>query len=310
MAAAAVSSRHGLALLLGTTGVVAFSVTLPATRAAVPYLGGTFVGLGRAVVAAVLAAIVLAVMRERLPERRHWGGLAVVALGVVVGFPLLSAIALQSLPSAHSAVVIGLLPAATAVMAVLRAHERPSLTFWAGCTAGVVAVLIFAAVQGAGRPRPGDALLLGAVVLGALGYAEGGRISREIGGWRVISWALILSAPLLVVPTAIAARDIAAPVPAAAWLGFAYVSAISMYLGFFAWYRGLALGGVARIGQIQLIQPVLTLVWSVLLLGEHVNALTVVAALLVLASAAVAQRTRAGDQSGGSPSSSRSATIS
>src|SRR5579872_4962628 len=284
--------RDRTAILLGFLGVLAFSVTLPATRAAVPTLGGTFVGLGRAVVAAAF----LLLQRERIPDRRHWPGLAVTALGVVVGFPLLSAIALQSLPSAHSAVVVGLLPAATAVMAVVRAHERPSLAFWLGCAAGVVSVLLFAAVQGAGRPQFGDLLLFGAVVLGALGYAEGARISRELGGARVISWALILSAPFLIVPTLLAARDIHGPVPAQAWLGFVYVAAVSMFLGFFAWYKGLALGGVARIGQIQLIQPVLTLAWSVILLGERVNAATVLAALLVLASAAITQRTRQAQQ--------------
>lgn len=158
---------------MGGLGVLSFSFTLPTTRLAVPFLGGTFVGLGRAVVAAILALLVLLIRREPLPERRHWFGLVMVAIGVVIGFPLFSALALQSLPASHGAVVVGLLPAATAVMAVLRAGERPSRGFWLSCIGGVLAVMIFAIVQGAGRPQPADLLLLLAVLFGALGYAEG-----------------------------------------------------------------------------------------------------------------------------------------
>ncbi len=279
-------------VLLGGLGVLCFSLTLPATRAADPAFGGIVVGLGRALVAAALAGLLLGVRGERPPARRHWPGLALVAVGVVVGFPLCSALALQHLPAAHGAVVTGLLPAATAVMAVLRADERPPRAFWGGVVAGVVAVLIFAVAQGAGRPQAADMLLLAAVALGALGYAEGGRLARELGGWRVICWALLLAAPFLVLPVALSLPRHGAAIPPGAWLGFAYVSCVSMFLGFFAWYRGLALGGVARIGQIQLLQPVLTLGWSAALLGERITPLTVLAALLVIGSATVSQRTR------------------
>ncbi len=282
---------HGTeGLIFGLIGVVCFSLTLPAARAAVPDLGSIVVGLGRALVAALLAGILLWVKRERLPERHHWRGLALVALGVVVGFPLLSSLALAHLPAAHSAVVVGLLPAATAVMAVLRTEERPPRLFWVSCAVGVAAVLLFAASEGAGLPQGDDLLLLIAVLLGALGYAEGGRLSRELGGWRVICWALIFAAPFLVLPVAfavISAWPIAAS--ASAWLGFAYISLISMFLAFFAWYRGLALGGVARVGQVQLIQPVLTLTWAALLLGEAVSLPTLIAALLVVACAGLSQ---------------------
>jgi len=153
-------------------------------------------------------------------------------------------------------------------------------------------VLVFAAVQGAGRPRAADLLLLAAVALGGLGYAEGGRLARELGGWRVICWALLLAAPFLVLPVALSLPRSGAVIPPGAWLGFAYVSCVSMFLGFFAWYRGLARGGVARIGQLQLLQPVLTLGWSAALLGERVTPPTVLAALLVIGSAALSQRTR------------------
>jgi len=290
---AAVDGRRATdGVLLGGLGVLCFSLTLPATRAADPALGGIVVGLGRALVAAVLAGLLLVARRERLPARRHWPGLLIVAVGVVVGFPLCSALALQHLPATHGAVVTGLLPAATAVMAVLRADERPPRAFWLGVAAGVVAVLVFAAVQGAGRPRAADLLLLAAVALGGLGYAEGGRLARELGGWRVICWALLLAAPFLVLPVALSLPRSGAVIPPGAWLGFAYVSCVSMFLGFFAWYRGLARGGVARIGQLQLLQPVLTLGWSAALLGERVTPPTVLAALLVIGSAALSQRTR------------------
>lgn len=277
-------------LLWGLLGMLAFSFTLPATRVAVPELGGPIVGLGRALVAAVLAAALLLARRERVPARRDWPGLAVVAMGVVIGFPLLSALALKELPAAHGAVVIGLLPAVTAVMAVVRAGERPPPAFWGACAAGVVAVLLFAAARGAGRPQPADGLLLAAVVLAALGYAEGGRLARALGAWRVICWALLLAAPVLALPVGIAVARHEGAVGAGAWLGFAYVSVVSMFLGFFAWYRGLALGGVARVGQVQLAQPVLTLLWAALLLGERINPPTVLASLLVIGSVALSRR--------------------
>lgn len=288
-------------MLWGSLGVLAFSLTLPATRAAVTDLDGTVVGLGRAVVAAVPAAVLLLATRQPVPPRRLWLRLTVTAGGVVFGFPVLSAWALSVVPSAHAAIIVGFMPAATAVAAVIRAGERPSLGFWLTALCGLAAILAFAAVQGAGRPQPADALILIAVVLGAIGYAEGGYLAREIGGWQVISWVLVMSVPVLlpIVAVAVARHGIAAaPV---AWLGFGYVSLVSMYLGFFAWYRALALGGIARIGQIQLAQPVLTLIWSAWLLGEHVTGPMVVAACAVLASVALAQRTRVAQQNRGDP---------
>jgi drug/metabolite transporter (DMT)-like permease len=291
-AASAAFYGHGMAVVLGFLGVLGFSFTLPATRVAVDDLDATFVGLGRAVVAALLAGALLAVLRERPPARRQLPRLGLVAAGVVFGFPLFSALALRHVTSAHGAVIVGLLPAATAVMAVLRAGERPSRSFWLASGTGLAAVLIFAASQGAGLPSGADLLVLLAVALGALGYAEGAVLAREIGGWRVICWALLLSAPLLVPITAVAAAGGRLHAGTDAWLGFAYVSLVSMLLAFFAWYAGLARGGVAKIGQVQLAQPVLTLGWSAALLGEHVGRATMAAALAVLASVAATQRTR------------------
>jgi drug/metabolite transporter (DMT)-like permease len=271
--------------------VLAFSFSLPATRLAVADLDPTFVGLGRALVAAALAAILLAVRREKLPERRDLPRFAIVGLGVVIGFPVFTSLALEHTSSAHASVVVGLLPAATAVWAVARAGERPSRAFWLAAAAGLVAVLAFAATQGVHGIASADLFVLAAVALAGLGYAEGGALSRRYGGWQVICWALILTAPFLALPVTLAASH-GLHADATAWLGFAYVSVISMFLGFFAWYHALALGGVAKIGQVQLAQPVLTLVWAALILGERVTAAMVVAALAVLACVLATQRTR------------------
>jgi drug/metabolite transporter (DMT)-like permease len=279
-------------VLLGLLGVLGFSFTLPATRVAVDGLDPVFVGLGRAAVAAVPAALLLALWRERLPDRATLARLAVVAAGVVFGFPLLSALALRELTAAHGAVIVGLLPAATAVMAVARAGERPSAGFWVASAAGLAAVLAFAAAQGAGLPSGGDLLVLGAVALGAVGYAEGGALARDLGGARVICWALVLSLPLTLPSGAAGALAGGLDAPTDAWLGFAYVALVSMFLAFFAWYAALARGGVAKIGQVQLVQPLLTLGWAAALLGEHVGPATLAAALAVVASVVATQRTR------------------
>ena len=277
-------------LLWGLVGVASFSLTLPATRVAVAHLDPVVVGLGRAVVAGVLAAIVLAVARAPFPGRALLPRLALVAAGVIVGFPLLTAWAMQRVPAAHGAVVIGLLPLATAAAGAWLAHERPSRRFWASAVFGSAVVVGFALWQGGGAPHPADALLLLAVAAAAIGYAEGGRLARTLGGWQVISWALVLAAPLMAIPTiaSLDARMLAAPPEA--WAGFAYVSVVSMFLGFFAWYRGLALGGIAAVGQVQLLQPFLTIFASALLLRERIDAATLVCAALVIASIAIGRR--------------------
>jgi drug/metabolite transporter (DMT)-like permease len=290
-------------IFLGFLGVLAFSFTLPATRVAVGELDPTFVGIGREAVAALPAALILLATRAPLPTRSQLARLGLVSLGVVFGWPLFSALALQDLTSAHSAVIVGVLPAATAVAAVLRAGERPSLGFWLASLAGLVAVLAFAASQGAGLPTGGDLLILVAVALGAIGYAEGGALARELGGWRVICWAVALSAPLTVPIGLVAALGSDLGAGGDAWLGFAYVTAISALLGFFPWYAGLARGGVAQIGQIQLVQPLLTLAWSAALLGEHISVATLVAAIAVVACVVATQRTRVHQR--GPPASAR-----
>ena len=216
-----------------------------------------------------------------------------VAGGVVVGFPVLSTLALDhGASSSHSAVVIGVLPAATAVMAVLRAGERPSIGFWLASLAGAACIVGFTLRQGAGRFTPADLLLFGALVAAAVGYAEGGRLAKETPGWRVICWALVLAAPITVPVTIVLGISAPPRWGGDALVGMAYVSGVSMFLGFFAWYAGMARVGVARAGQVQLAQPLLTLLWSWMLLGEHTNLITVLAAVAVLGCVVVTQRTR------------------
>ncbi|MBX3098232.1 MAG: DMT family transporter [Salinibacterium sp.] len=281
-------------LLFGFLGVLIFSFTLPLTRFAVAELPPLFISNGRAVVAGALALAVLGITRQRLPRGNQWVRLGVVAFGVVFGFPLFTSYALQTVPSAHGAVVIGLLPAATAVVAVIRGNERPSLGFWLVSGAGVVAVVAFVAIAGGGIDglRPGDLLLLGAVVTAAIGYAEGALLSREIGSWQTICWALVLALPVTVTLTALAIAPGWPTASGAAWLAFGYTALLSMFLGFFAWYRGLAIGPIARVSQIQLVQPVLTIIWSALLLGELLDWSVWVGALVVILCAGLAVRAR------------------
>jgi len=250
-----------------------------------------FVAFGRAVVAGVLATIVLVAARAARPNAEQVRSLLIVALGVVVGFPLFTSLALQTRPAGQSAVVIAVLPAMTAVMAVLRAGERPSRAFWLASTAGLAAALAFAFTRGATGPQLPDLFLLLAVALCALGYAEGGMLARELGGGRTICWALVLCLPVTV-PVAALTLPSDGGVGLVPWLGFAYVSLISMFLGFFAWYAGLARGGVARVGQIQLAQPLLSLVWAALVLSEAVGSADALVAVAVLGCVVATQRAR------------------
>jgi len=248
-------------------------------------------------VAAILAALVLSATRQHWPTRLQWGRLAIVAGGVVIGFPLLTSFALTTVPASHGAVVIGLLPASTAVVAVLRGKERPARSFWIFAALGAISAVTFASIQGAGFGLLGwpDLLLLGAVIAAAIGYAEGGLLAREIGSWQTVSWALILAAPLMFVLATISVLDQPPTATPVQWLAFAYLAVVSMFLGFFAWYRGLAIGPMSQVSQVQLVQPVLSIIWAALLLREELSWATVLggAAVIVCASFAVRTRLRA-----------------
>lgn len=280
-------------LLLGLIAVVLFSLTLPFTRLAVAELDATFVALGRALVAASLAGIWLWQQRAPLPRREQWLPLALVSLGCVLGFPWLTSIAMRSLPASHGAVLVGILPLATAVFAVLRGKERPSPGFWLMALIGTALVVVFALRQGGGSFHLADVLMFAAVLLGALGYAEGGRLAQSMPGQHVISWALLLALPFVlpvVLWSAWPQRALMAQASAAAWLGFAYISVFSMFIGFFFWYRGMALGGVARVGQTQLLQPFLTLLGAAVLLGEPLTGASLLFAGAVIAVVAAGRK--------------------
>jgi drug/metabolite transporter (DMT)-like permease len=254
----------------GLLGVIIFSGSLPATRIAVGGFTPMFLTSARAVIAALLGAALLGALRQRRPAAGDLGSLAIIAAGVVVGFPLLTALALQHITSAHSIVFIGLLPLATATFAVVRGGERPKPAFWLFSILGALAVAGFALGQGGPVSLSGDLLMVAAVLLCGLGYAEGAALSRRLGGWQVISWALVLAAPMMAI-IALASRPqslsgIGLPV----WASLAYVSVFSMLVGFVFWYRGLARGGIARIGQLQLLQPFFGLALAGWLLGEPV----------------------------------------
>lgn len=258
----------------GFVGVAIFSASLPATRLAVLGLDPWFVTAGRAAVAGVLAVLALRFLSRPLPRREEWHGLLIVAAGVVLGFPLLSALALVYVPSSHAMPFIGLLPLATAGFAVLRGGERPGRVFWVFAGLGAVAVVLYAMLAGGVRLQLADILMLLAVLVCGLGYAEGARLSRGMGSMAVISWALVLSLPFSVPFALWLWPPEHGPVEWSSWAGFAYVSVFSMFVGFLFWYRGLSLGGSARIGQLQLLQSFMGLAISALVMGEMVSGYT------------------------------------
>lgn len=279
-------------VLYGFLAVSAFSLTLPATRVAVAALDPVFVGLGRSLVAALIALFLLVLTRPRLPTRSQWRGLVLVAAGVIVGFPLLTAWAMQRVPAAHGAILLGILPLATAAAGALRAGERSSAGFWIAAVLGSLLVVGFALLSGAGKPTPADLALLGAVFAAALGYAEGGRLARTLGGWQVICWALVVAAPFLVIPVLVSspAQVAMASISIDAWIAFAYVALVSQLFGFFLWYHALALGGIARVSQVQLLQPFLTLFAAGLWFGERITPLMVVFVVAVVLVVAVGRK--------------------
>jgi drug/metabolite transporter (DMT)-like permease len=279
-------------LVLGMLGIVAFSFSFPSAKLALEGFDPWLVAFGRAAVAGLLAVAYVAAVRAPRPSASQWRRLAIVATGVIVGFPLFTSLALVTSDAAHGAVVIAVLPAATALAAVVRAGERPGPAFWLAAGAGLAVVLAFVVQQAEGAVTAADAFLLIGTALCALGYAEGGALARELGGARTISWALVLSLPLTI-PVTLVVTLITPPHPdAVAWLGFGYQAVVSMFLGFFAWYAGLARGGVARVGQIQLSQPLLSLLLAALVLGEALSPVMLIAGVGVLACVAATQRAR------------------
>jgi drug/metabolite transporter (DMT)-like permease len=277
-------------MVYGLIGVAIFSLTLPFTRLAVAELNPVFIALGRAVVAGLAAIALMWHLRAPWPTMRQWRGIAVTALGCVVGFPLFTSFAMRHVPASHGAIVVGILPLATAVCGAIRFGERPSAGFWGTAMLGSGIVVAFAMWQGGGRLQLADLALFVAVVAAGIGYAEGGRLSQAMGGQQVISWALILSLPFLLPVTLWSALHYGVAASPQSWFAFAYVSLFSMFIGFFFWYKGLALGGIARVGQVQLLQPFLTLVAASLMLGEVLDWRNLLFAALIIALVVIGRR--------------------
>lgn len=266
----------------GLIGVLIFSGSLPATRVAVGGFDPLFLTSARAVVAALLGIALLVLLKQSRPERRDLPSLLIVALGVVVGFPLLTAMALQYITAGHSVVFIGLLPLSTAIFGVLRGGERPKPMFWVFSGIGGLAVALYALSQNAEMSVQGDLMMLAAIVACGLGYAEGAALSRRLGGWQVISWALVLSLPVMSVVAIMAWPGSWSGISTTAWISLGYVSVFSMLVGFVFWYRGLAIGGIAGVGQLQLLQPFFGLTLAAALLGETIAPEMVAVTLFVV----------------------------
>ncbi|MFE9683259.1 DMT family transporter [Streptomyces sp. NPDC006285] len=278
--------------LLAALGVVAFSLTFPATAWGLEGFGPWSLVAVRSVLAAVVAGGCLLALRVPPPGRRHWTGLAVVAAGVVLGFPMLTTLALETSTTAHAAVVVGLLPLTTALFSALRVGTRPSRTFWVAACAGAAVVIAFTVQQSGGALSSADAYLFGALLVCAAGYTEGGRLARVMPGWQVIGWALVLCLPLTVPVAAVALSYEPVELTAHSVTGLLWVAVGSQFAGLVVWYRGMAAIGIPKASQLQLAQPLLTLVWSVLLLGERLTVAAPLTAAAVLVCIAVTQRAR------------------
>ena len=274
----------------GFIGVLIFSGSLPATRLAVMEFNPVFLTMLRATLAAALGLCLLRLFKEKRPSRAQWLPLAIVALGVVIGFPLLTALALQYVTSAHSIVFIGLLPLATAVFGVLRGGERPRPVFWLFSILGSLLVMGYAVAQGLSAAPVGDVLMLLAVLACGLGYAEGAKLSRTLGGWQVICWALVVSLPVVAPLSLILAPATFSGISLPAWLSLGYVALFSMLIGFVFWYRGLAQGGIAAVGQLQLLQPFFGLALAASLLHEQVSLGMLAVTVAVIACVAGAKK--------------------
>ena len=277
-------------MLLGLLAVSAFGLTLPATRHITPYFDPVFIGLGRAGLAAIIAAMLLVVTRQSIPSGSQLIQLAVVSLGVVIGFPILSAWSMQTLPASHGGVVMGILPLLTAIIGALVSAERPSWLFWLLSLTGTLLVVTYALLDGAGELLGADIVLLGAIISAAIGYALGAKLSHSIGGWQVICWALVIALPFIAVPIYFYLPTKLAGLPTDVYLSFVYLALISQLLGFFAWYKALSLGGVARVSQLQLLQPFITIIAAALLLGESIDNNTLLFATLVMLTVAIGKK--------------------
>ena len=278
-------------MIFGFLGVSCFGLTLPATRFIIPFFEPIFIGLGRAVIASIAAAIFLIITRPKIPTQKQFFQLIGVAGGIVIGFPVLSAWAMQTVPASHGGVVLGIMPLATAIVGSIVSNEKPSLSFWLFGILGSIIVIVYALLQGFGSFQLGDIFLGGAILSASIGYAIGGKLSMEIGGWQVICWALIISFPFILLPAWIESPKFSiASLPANVLISFIYLALVSQFFGFFLWNKGLALGGIARVSQTMLFQPFITLFASFFLIKENIGFETIVFSLLVFVIVAIGKK--------------------
>ncbi len=279
-------------MLIGFIGVAIFSLTLPLTRIAVQEMSPLYLSFGRGVIAGVCGAVLLLLTNSPVPTKVQFKKLIVTAFCVVYGFPIFTSVAIQTLPSAHSGIVLGILPLATSAVGAIRFHERPSLGYWITAVCGTLLVLVYSGMDGGGSLALGDIWLLLAILTAAIGYSEGGKLSQEIGAINAISWAVAITLPINVPASFlfsnIAIQDMSSDV----LISFLYVGLFSAFIGFFFWYKGISLGGVARVGQVQLLQPFLTLIGAYFFLGEAITLLNIVFSVAVLGVVLIGRTTR------------------
>jgi drug/metabolite transporter (DMT)-like permease len=286
-----VMTKETKGMLIGFLGVAIFSLTLPFTRIAVQEMTPFYVSFGRGIIAGVCGALLLLLTKSPLPTRSQFKKLLITALGVVYGFPIFTSLAMKTLPSAHSGIVLGILPLAMSAMGAIRFRERPSFAYWVTAVCGTLLVLVYSMVDGGGLAL-GDIWLLLAIVTAAIGYSEGGKLAEEMGAIKVISWAMAMTLPINIPATYLFANTALTDLSTNVFISFLYIGLFSAFIGFFFWYRGIALGGVARVGQVQLLQPFLTLIGAYLLLGEPITLLNMVFAIAVLVVVLIGRKTK------------------
>jgi drug/metabolite transporter (DMT)-like permease len=287
-------SRERLGLLLGFVGMAIFGGTLPATRIAVSAIDPMALTALRTAIAGLCSLVLLLVLRRPLPSRRLWLPLAIAMLCVSIAFPFLMALAVQTVDASHGGVVLGILPIATALVAVAITHERPRPLFWIASIAGAALVIAFALRQGGGTLSAGDLLLFAAVAVSAIGYAFSGRLTADMPGWEVISWVLVMALPISLPAAVLTMPADLTHIALKPWLALLYVALFSQWIGFFAWNAGMAMGGIARVSQVQLLQPFITFALAAFFNGETITLQILLFAAAVVATVAISTRTRSG----------------
>lgn len=285
-------SRERLGLLLGFVGMAIFGGTLPATRIAVSAIDPMALTALRTAIAGLCSLVLLLILRRPLPPRALWPQLAIAMLCVSILFPFLMALAMQTVDASHGGVVLGILPIATALVAVAITHERPKPLFWIASVAGAALVIAFALRQGGGALAMGDLLLFAAITVSAIGYAFSGKLTARMPGWEVISWVLVMALPISLPAAALTLPADLTSIPLKPWLALLYVALFSQWIGFFAWNAGMAMGGIARVSQVQLLQPFITFALAAFFNDETITPQILLFAAAVVATVAISTRTR------------------